>query len=367
MSQRVNIPGATWGDVFVSNGCIGCAYDLINAVVIEFYSLDPVTNQIVNKAPSRSFNFDENILFVRATENRYGALALCGQGHSTGKFRYSGLLNIPDVLTYGTSPCDVVAKDDGSFVWAVQISGEGYLLNSNEQKLLPHEIWGTSQGMIQLLNGQPVWADLVRASIPEMFYPYWEATIYVGEGRTDPAHVQALEAGKQKNILNQVAARPRAAYDSANNVFALASRSDEGVSFNFFRLPLPDLSVPPDPIPPDPEPEPEPMPWNCVLPPQDIVRDYIYNPLRNFCQTYKVPPSGNNPAYPPGSMPYVNDEIHVNGLYMSDGLGYFQWGDTSAFVKKLVNPEDTRPWNQKAPDALNSLIKYMKERVGDFT
>lgn len=366
MSNRVLIPGSTWGDVFVSNGCIGCAYDLSNSVVVEFYSLDPVTNKVVEKAPYRSFNFDENILFVRATENRYGALALCGQGHSTGKFRYSGLLNVPDVLTYGTQPCDVVATDDGSFIWSVQISGEGYLLNSNEQKILPHEIWGTSQGMIQLLNGQPVWSDLVRASIPEMFFPFLETSIYVGEGRTDPAHVQALEAGKQKNILNQVADRPRAAYDSANNVFAIASRSNEGVSFNFSRLPLPDLNpIPPDPIPP--EPEPEPMPWTCVLPPQDVVRDYIYTPLRKFCQDYTVPPTGNNPAYPPGSKPYVNDEIHVNGLFMSDGLGYFQWGDTSAFVKTLVNPEDTRAWPDKAKAATDSLFKYMKQRVGDFT
>ena len=368
MTKQVVIPGATWGDVFVSNGCIGCAYDNGPTIIVDFYSLT-ITNELV-KVGMRTFEFNERLLFVRACEDRFGNVAVAGQGQVSGRFRYIGLRGVPDVHTYGTNVCDI----DSSLNWCVQISPEGYLLNDNIQRLLPHEIWGSSQGMIQLLNGQPIWSDLARTSQPGMLYPYYEADVYIGEGATDPAHIQAIESGVSKNIYNGVAERPRSAYDTGNNVFAIASRSGTGVLFQFMRRPLVDVTVviPPDPIPPDPEPEPpdpeDPtMPWNCVLPPQDVVRDYIYNPLRKFCQDYTVPPSGNNPDYPPGTKPYVNDEIHVNGLFMSDGLGYFQWGDTSGFVKTLVNPEDTRPWNEKAPAALNSLIKYMKQRVGDFT
>lgn len=249
--MNVTIGQATWGDVFPSSdGYIGCAYDLNTSVAIEYYKI--VDNKLVKRNSSRLFPFTEKILFVRAAENDMGNTAVGGQGQDTGKFRTSGLFNVPDVPTYGTSVCDIVPTPTG-FIWCVQISGEAYLLNSNEQKFLPHNIWGSSQGIIQVLNGQPVWADLVRTSQPGMLFPFNENGIYVGEGATDPAHIQAIENGIGKNIFNGIAERPRCA--SVGKLFAVASRGPAGVTFNFYTLPLPNLDVV---IPPDPNPEPEP-------------------------------------------------------------------------------------------------------------
>ena len=283
--MNVTIGGSTWGDVFPSkDGYIGCAYDLGNAIKIDYYKI--VNNELVKRQDSRSFSFNETVLFCRAAENDFGNTAVGGQGQVTGKFVTAGLFNVPDVLTYGTNVCDIVPTPTG-FSWVVQISGEGYLQDSNEQKLLPHQIWGSSQGIIQLLNGQPVWSDLARATQPGMLYPFNQDGIYVGEGATDPAHIQAIENGIGKNIFNGIAERPRAA--CIGNLFAVASRSGAGVTFNFYTLPLPNLDV----VPPDPEPEPEP-PVSNPLPPAVIAT------LDRFFAAKCPPDSNGNPKPPLG-------------------------------------------------------------------
>ena len=256
--SSVTKPG-TWGDVFVdANGVIGCAYDTITGILIEYYTL---VNQDGHDVPTLIRNdfiqLGERPLFSRVDKNNLGHILGMGQGAVTGKFLFKsigGNYPNPNKFTYGTSVCDLVATPTG-FRYIVQVSASHYYDSAYDTELpIPGVIWGTSNGFIQLLDG-PIWADLERAAVPEMFYPYDQLGIKVGEGRTDPAHIQALESGKQKNIYNGIAERPRCCYDGQSNIFAISSRSPQGVTFNFLRLPLPDVSViilPPNPDPTEP-------------------------------------------------------------------------------------------------------------------
>ncbi len=218
-----------------------------------------------------------------------------------------------------------------------------------------------------MLRGQPVWADLARASIPRMLYPFNQDSVFVGEGAADPPHVEALEDDVSKNIYNGYAARPRACYDQINNIFAVAARSKNGVNFHFFSRPLPNLNVEVPPVEPPVEPppvveppetekpeEPDEMACTPVVPQQDVIARST-EAIRQFCQTYEFN----------GQKPYVHDEIHENGLFLSDGLLYFMMSDTGLWAKILMNPDDKRPWEEKRQAADNALFSYMRQRVGD--
>lgn len=493
--SSITKPG-TWGDVFVDEtGVIGCAYDTISGITIDFYDVDDIDNPV--KIETSLLNMGERCLFARVDRNGLGHILGMGQGAVTGKFLFKSIGgNYPDPnkSTYGTSVCDLLPTPT-SFRYVVQISASHYYDSAYGVDLpIPGVIWGTSNGIIQLLDG-PQWADLERKSTPEMFYPFDQLGIKVGEGRTDPAHIQALESDVQKNIYNGIAERPRCCYDGRSNTFAVASRSTAGVTFNFYKLPLPNLNVEVPPVEPPTEPgEPpvmaglpdkviatldkffaaNPLPigedkirevvidadeqvafehpkegwgtkradkgrpvskdslsrltggklfiWDLVsgagtnsptlvyktaqsqdvtgqvyigpgdpldggavftpqnhlngtvptpipptpippttdckpvVPSQDVVRDSL-NLLRNFCQTYEFN----------GTKPYVNDEIHMNGLFISDGLIYFMMSDTGLWAKVLMDPTDTRDWTAKREAADAALQKYMKNRVGDMS
>lgn len=106
------------------------------------------------------------------------------------------------------------------------------------------------------------------------------------------------------------------------------------------------------PLPPLDKPEPIPMPCTPVVPQQNIIRDSTDN-IRRFCQEFTLAD---------GSKPYANDEIHENGLFLSDGLLYFMMSDTGLWAKILMNPDDKRPWNEKRIAADNALFDYMRKR-----
>jgi hypothetical protein len=504
--SSVTRPG-TWGDVFVlSNGVIGCGYDTVTGIKIEYYSLNNKDEPV--KIDEDFIELGERPLFTRVDKNNDGHILGMGQGAVTGKFlikSIGGNYPDPNKSTYGTNVCDLVPTSDG-FRYIVQVSASHYYDSAlNTEFPLPGIIWGTSQGIIQLLDG-PVWSDLERTAVPEMLYPFDQLGIKVGEGRTDPAHIQALESGKQKNIYNGIAERPRCCYNGQSNIFAISSRSPQGVTFNFLRLPLPDINVTPIPEP-ESEPEPQPMslpdkviatldrffaakcghyddgslappqgednvreliidadeqvafehpnqgygtkradagrpvskdslaqkkdnklfiwdlvsgagtthptfvyknassqdvtgqiyigpgdpldggakftpqnhlsgttpvpipptstpPVDCkpVVPPQDVIRDSL-NILRNFCQTYIAPPD-SLPQYA-NTKPYINDEIHMNGLYIGDGLIYFMMSDTGLWAQVLMDPTDKSDWSTKRQKADLALQSYMKKRVGD--
>ncbi len=262
--MNITISNSTWGDVFVSSpGLIGCVYDLGLDIIVDFYS---VINGTLRKKDSIIFNFTERILFARGDKNNLGNILVMGQGLTTGKFRLQSLggdYNPPVPLTtYGTHICDL-RPIPNDFHYVVQVGNTIYYDSMTEKTYpIPGLPTGTSQGIIQLFGTEIRWSDLWRTAIPEMLYPFFSGDIYIGEGRSDPAHIQALEGGIQKNIFNGVAERPRACYDESSNLFVTSSRSKAGVTFNFFNLPLPNLDVvvPPVPIPPNPEPTPEPGP-----------------------------------------------------------------------------------------------------------
>jgi hypothetical protein len=232
--------------------------------------------------------------------------------------------------------------------------------------------------MIQLQEGGfIVWADLARAAIAEMYYPFEVHTdLFVGEGAADPPHIQAYEGNVQKNIYYGYAARPRCTYDAPSNTLAVVARSEHGVNFHFFHPPLTDLTVVVPPIEPPPiEPPVEPPPINppveppeetmaCtpVVPGQDVIQRSL-NDLRTFCQTYCAPAHAL-PEYA-GKFPYKADEIHENGLFIADGLIYFMMSDTGNWAKTLMNPDDKRDWESKRVSADNALFDYMRRRVGD--
>lgn len=363
----INIPGALWGDVFVAGyEVIGCAYDRDDSVVIEYYKMSGEGDeiQIIRAYEDTVIAFDEKVLHVRADTDGHD-IRVMGQGAGTGKFMINGPDN-PGLLTYGTHSCDL----DNRLNYIVQVSTTHYYDSlSGAFHPIPEVIHGTSNGFIQLLpGGIPVWADLARASISEMLYPFSESNVYVGEGAADPAHIQAREDGVQKNIYLGYAARPRAAWDSASNTFAVAARSESGVNFHFFRRPLTDLTVVIPPVEPPVEPPPieppveppvepeEPMACTPVVPPQDVVQRSL-DSLRQFCQTYCFPG--------PDDHPYKADEIHENGLFIADGLIYFMMSDTGNWAKTLMNPDDKRDWESKRISADNALFDYMRRRVGD--
>jgi hypothetical protein len=366
----INIPGALWGDVFTAgNGVIGCAYDLGFNVIVEYFKLNAKSQEIV-LGDLEILPFDERVLFVTADRNGVGEVVVMGQGEVTGRFLAGSNNNSfnPRILpTYGTHVCDLNPTLNG-FKYIVQVSGTQYYDSETDQfHPIPEEIHGTSQGFVQMFRGQPIWSDLVRAVIPEMFFPFRQNDVYVGEGRTDPAHIQALENGIQKPIYYGVAERPRCAYDEESNIFAIASRGPNGVNFHLFRRPLPDVSVVVPPIEPPVEPpippvEPPTMACTPVVPQQNIIADSM-NALRSFCQSYIAPPHAL-PEYA-NRKPYEHDEIHENGLFIADGLIYFLMSDTGRWAQILMNPDDKRDWNTKRQAADAALFDYMRRRVGD--
>ena len=510
--SSVTKPG-TWGDVFVgTDGLIGCAYDVANGILIDYYDLSDINHP--GRIESDFIDMGERPLFARVDMNNLGHILGMGQGAVTGKFlikSIGGNYPDPNKSTYGTNVCDLFPTPTG-FRYVVQISASHYYDSGYGVDMpIPGIIWGTSQGIIQLLDG-PMWSDIERTTVPQMFYPFDQLGIKVGEGTSDPAHIQAREAGVQKNIYNGIAERPRCCYDGQSNIFAVASRSGAGVTFNFFRLPLPNLTiVVPEPKP-DPKPEPQPMaslpdkviatldkffaakcgkyddgslappigednvrnliidadeqvafefpnegwgtkradagrpvskdslarstggklfiwdlvsgagtehptftyknansqdvtgqvyigpgdnldggrkftpqnhltgtvptpnptptptptpvPTKPVVPPQNVIRDSL-NLLRNFCQTYVAPPDAF-PQYA-NTKPYNSDELHIGGLFISDGLIYFMMSDTGLWAKTLMDPTDNRDWTAKREAADAALYKYMKNRVGDMS
>lgn len=353
-------PGALWGDVFVSSpGVIACAYDSGDDIFIERFQL--VGDELFAVGPSNIFHFDEHILYVRAARNFIGQILVMGQGNESGTLygKTNDGLSLVPMKTYGTHSCALEGLAD-RFHYAVQVSETEYYDSVlNQFNLIP--VPGTSQGLIQFWDGSPIWSDLARATIAQMYWPHRSSDVFVGEGASDPAHIQVLEAGVQKNVFNGFAARPRSCYDEDSNTFAIVARGSTGVDLHLFRRPMKDLTIvvpiPPDPIPPDPvdpeEPE-EPMACTPVVPPQDIIAQSM-DSLRRFCQTYEFQ----------GNKPYVNDEIHENGLFIADGLIYFMMSDTGNWAKVLMNPDDKRPWHEKQASADAALYDYMRRRVGD--
>lgn len=116
-----------------------------------------------------------------------------------------------------------------------------------------------------------------------------------------------------------------------------------------------DLTLPRVELPPSENTVPIPVPpMSCtpVVPTQDIIKASTDN-IRNFCQTFQAPD---------GSYPYMNDEIHENGLFLSDGLLYFMMSDTGLWAKVLMNPDDKTPWPEKRIKADNALFDYMRAR-----
>lgn len=363
----IHIANALWGDVFVvADGVIGCAYDLGTRVLVELFKL--IDDKPMPIGELISFDFDEHVLFVVGAKNGVNEIVVMGQGNDSGRFLAQSTKGfIPRLLTtYGTHSVAVMPTQ-GSFDYVVQVGPTTFYDSfTNSIRPIPPKILGTSNGIIQLWNDEIVWADLVRTAIPNMYYPFRQADVYVGEGASDPPHIQALERGVQKNIYNGFAARPRAAYDVVSNTFAVAARAENGVDFHFFRRPLKDLSVviPPiePPIPPVIPPVEPDMPCTPVVPPQDVVKRSL-DDLRQFCQNY-VAPDNALPEYA-GKKPYVNDEIHENGLFIADGLIYFMMSDTGRWAQVLMNPDDKRDWETKRHAADKALQDYMKARVGD--
>jgi hypothetical protein len=262
MTLSVTKAGALWGDVFIApGGIIGCSYDQGNDVCIDFYTIE---NDKLVKKDSTLFNFDERVLFNRSDINGLGHILVIGQGNGSGKFLIKskgGNYPDPNKFTYGTHTSDLQPTSIG-FNYVVQISGSEFYRNDGPMGVIPPSIHGTSNGIIQLTNDGIRWADLWREAIPTMFYPFQTDNVFCGEGRLDPPHIQVLEDRDPKNIFWGIGARPRAAYSAAHNIYATASRGPAGVTFNFFRRPLPNLVVDtpkPDPKPDPPTPEPTPM------------------------------------------------------------------------------------------------------------
>ena len=110
--------------------------------------------------------------------------------------------------------------------------------------------------------------------------------------------------------------------------------------------------------------DPPPVNTDCtpVVPTQNIIQDSLFV-LRQFCQGYIAPPNAL-PEYA-NTKPYVNDEIHDNGLFIGDGLIYFMMSDTGNWAKTLMNPTDKRDWDTKRRAADAALQSYMRKRVGD--
>lgn len=259
--MNFTISQAIWGDVFVAgNGRIGCVYDLGIDVIVDFMAIE---GGILKKKDSMIFNFTEKVLFARGDKNNLGHILVMGQGQASGKFRLKssgGNYDPPTTLTTAaTQVCDLVPIDN-SFRYAVQISPTMYYDSATQRThVIPNLPQGTSQGIIQIYGTEIRWSDIWRAVVPQMGYPFQVDDVFIGEGATDPHHIQALEGSTQKNIWWGTADRPRAAYDANHNIFATASRGPAGVTFNFFNRPLPDLGIIPNPNPePEPEPEPEP-------------------------------------------------------------------------------------------------------------
>src|SRR5690348_2306810 len=90
-----------------------------------------------------------------------------------------------------------------------------------------------------------------------------------------------------------------------------------------------------------------PQPWGDILtpkepdvnitltgPPQDQTQQSLAT-LRTFCQTYE---------FPAGTKPYAADEIHTNGLFLSDGLLYFL---LETWAPIMMDPDDASSWATK--------------------
>lgn len=344
----VSYPGALWGDVFVdTNNRIGCIYDAGLRADLSYYSI--IDDKLV-LVMSSSFNFPEVPMFVRADKNQFGQIAVLAKAGDSGNLMWKGPINPPVMSAYGTHSFDIIPSEMG-FRFAVQRNEIDYFDSEHGFMNIPSLIVGTSQGMIQMTVDGPLWSDLQRETVPEMFYPFITDVVTVGEGRTDPPHMQALEGDKQLNIYDGYAARPRACFDAQSNLYAVAARSENGVNFHFYRLPF----------------EEKPMACTPVVPPQNIVRDST-EAIRKFCQEYRVPDNTTDPVnFPPGSQPYKNDEIHQNGLFLSDGLLYFMMSDTGRWAQVLMNPDDKRDWESKRKSADDALFNYMRARCGDNT
>lgn len=344
--MNITMSGALWGDVFIAgNGLIGCAYDSGNLVLIDYFAFN---GESISYKYSQTLQFDERVLFIRAAKNRLGHVLVMGQGNKSGNFCIKSIGgNYPDphYSTYGTHVCDLYPTDTG-FEYVVVISTTQYF-DSGVGRTFNLPVPGTSQGIVQLLPTTVRWADIVRTDVPEMLYPFIEEGIYVGEGASDPPHIQALEGTEQINVEDAVANRPRCCYDEQSNTFAIVASSNAGVTFYFYNLPLK---------------KENPVACTPVVPPQNIIADSTAA-IRNFCQNY-VAPSNSLPEYV-GRKPYVGDEIHQNGLFLSDGILYFMMSDTGRWAQVLMNPDDKRDWDSKRRAADDALFHYMKARVGD--
>ena len=359
--------GGAWGDIFSNRtGFMNLVYPVGNDVKVETVS------RVGESLEIKTIHFPEPVLYVRAAANN-GSILVCGQAANSGKFLIGGIgVSIPDpkLVTYGTHPCDVIF-DGNFFRFVCQVSTVNYY-DSFDQAFHTIPVPGTSQGIIQILQSGPQWSDLVRTMIPGMLYPYEMPNLFIGEGAGDPPHIECLDGPENINIFVGHAERPRAACID-NNLLGIASRDSQGTFFLLYERPYPNYYIPPvePPIEPPVEPpveppidpeEPDDMPCTPVVPPQDVIKRST-DSIRQFCQSY-VAPDNALPEYA-GRKPYEADEIHENGLFLSDGLLYFMMSDTGNWAKTLMNPDDKRDWESKRVSADNALFNYMKERVGD--
>lgn len=247
-----------WGDVFdAGQGLIGLAFAEGNNIKIEIVTK---TGEVRGQS---TFQFNKPPLFITAAMSMSGQIAACAQagdlpnGEKGGEFLIAGVESpAKSYPTYGTHVCDIVPFN-GGFRYVFQASYNQFYDSQNKTlNTIPPAIWGTSQGIIQLIpNGQPQWSDLLRESVSGMFYPFELPNLFIGEGRTDPAHIHGLDSGEHKNIYVGIAERPRGVI--VGNTVAVATRDGQGTLFLLYEKPLPNYSLDPIPIPPDPEPEPE--------------------------------------------------------------------------------------------------------------
>lgn len=215
---------------------------------------------------------DEPLLYLRAACSPVGAVAAIGQGNHTGTALFIGRHGwLPMGPTFGQN-CTIIVWDDDQFVAYIQRTGSTYTrwpLNEPEPPAQQIPIGPTSQGWLDVRDGEMIWTDPNRTLIVEgytLHLPMTRGGVTVGQGAVSPDQITAvLPNGQASTVIEAASWEPHIAA-LIDGRYAICARTPLGAALALCP-PWPAYvhrSQPPAPIPP-PAPPQTPLPLAITL------------------------------------------------------------------------------------------------------
>ena len=151
----------------------------------------------------------EPVLYLRAACGPDGTVRAIGQGNDTG---LAWVVSAGAVTSYGPTfgqNCTVITQENDQFVLYIQRSVDTYSrwpLNQYDPGAQPIPIGPTSQGWLDVVDGEMRWTDVYRRMVIEgytLILPVWRNGVTAGQGTISPDQITAVRANGQASTVIQ--------------------------------------------------------------------------------------------------------------------------------------------------------------------